>query len=388
MRALFCTSHPWDRTLGASKVLVELSDELADLGWRCDHVAIPDLLGARARLRPDAGEYAEALRSHLGERAHCYDVVDYDHQYLPFSRNEFSRDTLFVARSVLLRHHFERVTIPHRRSIRSLASPSERARYRRNTLPFRVRLAQRTVEEADLVNVSNVEAKDELVQRGLMPAKVIVLPYGLTRQERLGFEVCESAPPDTPRVAFVGTFDPRKGAHDFPRIFQEVVRRAPDTRFLLLGTAGLVKTRAAVVGAFPRGLRDRIEVVPRFAPNELPSLLSRCSIGVFPSYLEGFGFGVLEMLAACLPVVAYASPGAPMMLPARYLVAPGDARALGAKAAELLLDAQVLTEARLWARARAGDFAWSDIATQTSQIYTQELERLRAGREASSASRS
>ena len=38
------------------------------------------------------------------------------------------------------------------------------------------------------------------------------------------------------------------------------------------------------------------------------------SAGAFPSHCEGFPFGVLEMLAAGLPVVAYRAPGAPMMI--------------------------------------------------------------------------
>ena len=74
---------------------------------------------------------------------------------------------------------------------------------------------------------------------------------------------------------------------------------------------------------FPKKLRGYIEVIPQFHPDELPILLSSCSLGIFPSYLEGFAFGVLEMLAAALPVIAYDTPGAPMMVPEQYLV-PSD----------------------------------------------------------------
>ena len=34
-----------------------------------------------------------------------------------------------------------------------------------------------------------------------------------------------------------------------------------------------------------------------------------CTVGAFPSYVEGFGLAVLEQLAAGLPTVAYNLPG-------------------------------------------------------------------------------
>ena len=147
------------------------------------------------------------------------------------------------------------------------------------------------------------------------------------------------------------------------------MQSVPGVTFRLLGTR---KSEADVLGCFPRALRGCIEVIPHYSADELPELLASCSAGVFPSYVEGFGLGVLEMLAASIPVIAYNAPGPPMMLPPDSLVNCGDVTALTNKVIELLRDGDALSTARTWARQRSEDFCWERIAQQTSKIY---LER-------------
>src|SRR5438046_10044411 len=72
---------------------------------------------------------------------------------------------------------------------------------------------------------------------------------------------------------------------------------------------------------------DSIEIVPRFDPDQLPQLVSDCTVAAFPSYVEGFGMAVVEQLAAGLPTVAYDAPGPRDILRdelARLLVPAGD----------------------------------------------------------------
>ena len=145
------------------------------------------------------------------------------------------------------------------------------------------------------------------------------LPLGLT--SRSGWRQFAADPdvvPDPPVVGFVGTFDPRKGMCEFPDLVDRVVRRIPGVTFRLLGTAGMVPDADGVRGYFPRWLWPRLEIYPRYDPNELPGLLAGVSVGVFPSRVESFGYGVLEMLAAAVPVIAYDAPGPHVMLPPEY----------------------------------------------------------------------
>lgn len=114
-------------------------------------------------------------------------------------------------------------------------------------------------------------------------------------------------------------------------------------------------------------------MLPQFPAEVLPELLSPGSVGVFPSYLEGFGLGILEMLAASIPVFAYNCPGPPAMLTAEYLVAPGDWSAMSAKVIDLLKDRDRLAKARCWAKERSRQFSWESIAKTTSQLYINHL---------------
>src|SRR5438034_5839609 len=108
MRILFCSRTHLSKELGASKVLIELAEEMERLGWQCTllspHDVAPDLNGK--------ADYHNHLRRYLIEHADNYDVVEYDHGHLPFPRKDFSAGTLFVARSVLLGHHFNKIAIP------------------------------------------------------------------------------------------------------------------------------------------------------------------------------------------------------------------------------------------------------------------------------------
>ncbi len=361
-RILFCCPVPPDPRLGAAKVYLEVAAGLGRLGWETT-LAGPD------EWATGAGGRADSLRAYLRTRAAGFDVVEYEHTDLPFPRSDFPPGPLFVARVILLAHHGLTAAVPPRPGLRRVVGRLVYGRARRRALAWEVAAATRTCREADAVSVANRDDRAVLVAHGVAPDRVVVLPYALSAARRAALGAADLAPPAVPRVAFVGMFDPRKGMRDFPRIVAGVAHAVPGVRFRLVGTAGMLPTAAEVSAEFPRRLRPLVEVVPRFAPDALPGLLADCSAGVFPSAFEAFGFGVLEMLAAGLPVVAYRVPGPPEMLPDEYLVRRGDAAGLAAAVAALLTDPGRLRAARAWARARAGDFDWDDIARRTAAEY-------------------
>jgi glycosyltransferase involved in cell wall biosynthesis len=370
MRILFCSSTYLSKELGASKVLIELAEEMEYLGWKCDIISPPDLV---PNYESSGNEkYPVYLRQHLLDHRNDYDVVDYDHHHLPFPRSDFPEQMLLVARSVLLQHHLDKIPIPDERSMRSrvrslLRGRKDKARRQRSR-----QWAYTTLRGADFINVLNYDDEAELVADGISREKIAVIPNGLSRGRSALFDLVSSSPPSDLKVGFVGTFDNRKGATDFPTIVRNIRDVLPHVSFRLLGT---IRSEQAVLGSFPRDLRSHVEVIPRFSADELPKLLAPCSMGVFPSYVEGFGIGVLEMLAASMPVVAYNSPGPPMMLSPEYLAPRGDVRALSDKVIGLLSDGDKVAMARVWAKQRSRDFCWKAIAQQTSEIYVQQWQR-------------
>ena len=379
MKILFCSHTALTKELGAPKVLMELAEALREISCDCTLLGPAELKSDTYVDRAYKGEsYNQALRDYLREHADRYDVVDYGHEYLPYPRSEFPRRPLFVARSVLLVHHLQTIRIPVTPTLRSALGRLIYGKARMTERDGRVERATKTVQAADLVNVSNHDDQAELLRRGIPAGKIAVIPFGLTRERRLLFEATQNASPASKNpnliIAFVGTFDPRKGAVEFPNIVRNVVERVPSARFRLFGTNGHFPTKDSVVNYFPRGIRQFIEVIPRFRHEELPELLASCSMGIFPSYIEGFPFGVLEMLAASLPVVSYNAPGQTMMLPREYLVKRGDVVALCSKLIELLSDQEKLAQARLRAKEIANQFGWEKAAEATVNIYKQCLE--------------
>ena len=362
------------KELGASKVLIELMEEMQKLDWLCKLLSpidvCPDILGYTdieyQRI------YSESLRKYLHKYASEYDVVDYDHVYLPYSRDEFSNSTLFVARSVLLVHHFQNIPIPIPNNLRGKIASIIKRSSRISQVQKWIGAATETIQSADLVNVSNDEDRAELLRRGIPSQNICVIPFGISRSRRPLFDNISSEPPVQPTVAFVGTFDTRKGSNDLPKIVQSISKAIPNVKFRLMG--GRYKTEKEILGHFDPKLRHKIEVISNFKPEELPDLLASCSVGIFPSYLEGFGIGVLEMLAASIPVIAYNAPGPPMMLESEYLVSIGDTKGISDKAIDLLHDREKLSAARLWARDRSQQFSWQQVAKVTNDTYLHHLE--------------
>ncbi len=374
MKILFCSSTHLSKELGASKAIIELAEELEQLGWQCKLVSPEDILTkSNENLQEN---YAHALRAYLHKHACQYDVIDYDHNYLPYSRSEFHQGTLLVARSALLAHHFASIRIPVEQHLKSIAHFLVFGLNIKRKQRQAIRRAHKTVSEADLINVPNSDDKTRLLEWGVPEEKIIVLPLGMTTAQRNLFNAVPGGRPSKPMVAFVGTFDNRKGSRDFPGIVKRIIESVPNVSFRLLGT---VRSEADVLANFPKEHRGRLEIIPNYRPDRLPELLSDCSVGIFPSYIEGFGFGVLEMLAASIPVISYNSPGPPMMLPPDWLVTCGDVKAMSVKVIELLLDNRQLMHARAEAKRRSNEFCWKTIARQTSDIYSQRWQQKQAG---------
>ncbi len=371
MRLLFCSPCRLDRTLGAAQTLMDLSEELERLGWRCDLVG-PD------RLKATGHDFPARLRDFLMTNAQAYDVIDFDYKDLSFERSDLPRSCLLVARCQLLLHHYLDVDLP--------PLPTPRARLRhlllsrrdRRRLIQRIRRADATLHAADRVIVLNDCDAEVLARHGHTRSKIKVVPNGMTEERLYALASAAEAPSGDPIVAFIGMFGPRKGAADFPDLVRRVTEAVPDARFRLLGTRGRLKTEADVLALFARSLRRHVEVLPTFDPSSLPGLLAPCAVGVFPSYVEGFGLAVLEMMAAGLPVIAYDAPGPAMLLPPEALVPRGDTQAMSRHVIKHLREPGDRSATRQAALKRAQTYSFKRVARQLADVYQEAVERHRA----------
>jgi glycosyltransferase involved in cell wall biosynthesis len=288
-RILFCSSVRLDPRLGMGKRWLELAAAFRQLDWEAQ-IAGPDQV-AGGPIRVSQETFPPVLRNFVRHNAAGYDVGEYDHAYLPYSRSDFPPEPLFVARCMLLHHHFLNEPLPPPPGPRSSLQHAFKTRRRRRWLARAVAQTGATVRQADLTAVSNGRDAIALAFHGAEPTRIVVSPPGITSQRLRDFAALPAGVPERPVVGFIGTFDPRKGMCEFPEIVDRVARQVPGVRFRLLGTAGLVPDADGVRRSFPRRLRPLLEIYPRYEPDELPGLLARVSIGVFPSHVESFGYG-------------------------------------------------------------------------------------------------
>lgn len=372
LKLLICSPFVLKRELGAPKVLIEVAEELRKLNWE---VTLVDQDGMKS---PDSSlPYEEKLKRYLRENSDQYDVVEYDHEYQPYPRKEFPQHPLFVARSVLLALHYRKVKIPRIRRGRDLILDLVRSPRSELISDARYERCLRTLRQADFVNLSTTKDVPVLAEAGIDTEKTAVFPYGLSEDLVPAYQALSTDLPSVPCIAFVGSFDERKGGADLPRIFNKVARAIPGVRLRLLGTAGVFQTTDEVRNLFPLHLRRNIEVYPRYVTEALPGLLEECSVGVFPSYLEGFGFAVLEMLAAGLPVATYDVPGPCDIVTAENRAAAGDWEWLADRLISLLKNPEKLVEERKKAKERSKLFRWKQVASDTDRAYREAVKKHR-----------
>lgn len=232
-----------------------------------------------------------------------------------------------------------------------------------------------SLTESDLIQVQNTYDASWLIDKGFKRNKIIVVPNGISKKRLPVFKAIQRNFEPPFKIAFVGTFDFRKGAMDFPHIVERILEDFPETEFKLLGTKGLFINKEQVLKFFPKKLRTSLTVIPSFEPMDLPLLLSDCHVGIFPSYFESFGFGALEMMCAGLPVVAYKSAGPTDYIIKDLLVEVGDKKLMAEKVIELLGNRKSLTYFSELAGRVTEEYNWGKIAVESLEIYRQEVHK-------------
>src|SRR6267143_6160116 len=128
----------------------------------------------------------------------------------------------------------------------------------------------------------------------------------------------------------------RKGSRDWPEIVRAILRAEPSARFAFLGT---MTDEQTVLSDLHLGSTESIRCLTSYDPKELPQLIANCAVGLFPSYVEGFGISVIEQLAAGIPTIAYDVPGPRHIFKnagAQFLVPAGDVKAMNDRALKIL----------------------------------------------------
>ena len=385
LRILIVLNLEWNPRLGAVRVYMELAEQWRAAGHLVEHFSLSEAFrgarGSRPKFAIRQLLFAYKAAAFVKKNAARFDVVDAVIGSLPMPKEQLGFVGLIVARSVGLYRLYDRFE----KSAGQRWPRRQRGRifgriFYTFTKCWLTAASNAAVRYADLVNVPNKEEADCLRREIAATKPIIVRPYGLTAERRR--DLLQAAVPATIRLArkkisFIGMWAPRKGSHDWARIIARVRRKIPDAEFCFLGTMVDASSILADLGVKSS---SGVEFISEYAPADLPGLLSDCTAGAFPSYVEGFGLAVLEQLAAGIPTVAFDTPGPRDILMDRLpelLVPPGDIDALADALCQILTLEPVAYE-KLSERCAetTTKFNWAKIADATLGTYRDRLHHL------------
>lgn len=191
-------------------------------------------------------------------------------------------------------------------TIHDLAFEAEPQHHTRWGLRFHRRGLALADRDARLVIVPSSAVESDLVERHpSFAGRVRVVHHGVKPPSpdiELAKEMRKRFGLEAPYVLWVGTLEPRK---NLPRIIQAfglVARNGSDLTLALVGPKGWKEQDPEAI-ANRCGVADRVKVLGTVRQDELDLLYSQCEVFVYPSLQEGFGFPVIEAMAAGAPVV-------------------------------------------------------------------------------------
>jgi glycosyltransferase involved in cell wall biosynthesis len=233
---------------------------------------------------------------------------------------------------------------------------------------------------AGAVICGSEHSKDELVKTyGLPPTRVHAVPYGVDHQR--------FRPDADLDKAWVRQLGLREGyilhvsdlsyRKNIPALLRAVAhlrsgRKWGDRQVVLAGSESPGMFGAAeardVIGQLE--LQETVILTGRVPDEHLPGLYAHAALLVMPSLYEGFGFPVVESMAAGTPVVASNSSSLPEVAgDAAILVPPQSVEALANAISEVLENGTLSEEMRRKGVKQASRFSWERAAAETVAVY-------------------
>jgi len=210
--------------------------------------------------------------------------------------------------------------------------------HRQSTLRADHNFVERILKRADgLIAVSENTRQDAIRMLGIQPERIRTIHSGVAQEY---FDAPPRATPRTtgkPYALFVGTIEPRKNLDTLLDAWRSL---KPDLRehfdLVIAGPQGWNSS------ATMARVRRETNYLGYVAEAEMPGLVAGASVFAYPSLYEGFGFPVVQAMAAnvavlssrtsCLPEIAgdaavYVDPRSPAEMAAeltRLLESPGE----------------------------------------------------------------
>ncbi len=241
-----------------------------------------------------------------------------------------------------------------------------------------LRRFRRWLAHAARVIVPSEAARGDLCSKEHVdPSKIAVIHHGVDAEamRSAGPKAVASARRrfglEGPYLLFVGGIEPRKNLAAVVRAF---ARLDGPARLVIAGGKVRWFPQAAEdlrrqVEGLAEPVRRRVLLTGYVSEADKLALLGGATGLVYPSLYEGFGFPVLEGMAARVPVLTSNASSLPEVAgEAAVMVDPHDEDAIAAGMRELLEDADLRERLIAMGLARAARFTWHDTARRTAAV--------------------
>ena len=204
------------------------------------------------------------------------------------------------------------------------------------------------VKQADLILVPAEHIASELVRHGTSRERIKVVPYAADTRR---FRPSDNSRPNGECVfLFAGGIAQRKGIKYLLDAWDRI--RRPGLRLQLLG--GLPEELGPLACRL-----DSVEILGRVGHSDVPALMARADVFVFPSLFEGSAVVTYEALACGLPCLVTPQAGSVVRDGLEgFVIEPRDVQGLAQAMARLADDPALRRKMAKAARLRAEQFDW------------------------------
>ncbi len=225
-----------------------------------------------------------------------------------------------------------------------------------------------TVEKSDaIIAVSEFTRKEIIELLGVAPEKVFAIHSGIEPPKTKPETGNLKPESEAPFLFTVGTLEPRKNYSFLIDVFDRLENF--EGELVIAGGRGWkFEPVLERIAKSPR--RERIRILDFVSDDDLDRLYRTCSLFIFPSLYEGFGFPPLEAMARGTPVVSAATGSLPEVLgDSAMLIENFDAGNWAEKISPLLADEAARKKIAARGPQHSRKFTWQETARKTWEIY-------------------